>query len=187
MNQIPEKIKITLIQITAQLSIFRHNISHRKLFILWGVSILPALIIFLQVSGFLAWETRTVDLSNTEPLPQYAPHAYITRVISPLVCRMWVFPSSNPIKLFEDGALLPHQNSSHMAIGEQGLGRYSFWNGDLYFSSSDNSDPRSNGRTYQLALPVPVCSLIRLGFYFLIRSLDRAKVRNCPRFPKNRR
>ena len=34
----------------------------------------------------------------------------------------------------------------HADIAEKGSGRWSHWRGGVYFSASDNSDPRSNGR-----------------------------------------
>lgn len=43
----------------------------------------------------------------------------------------------------------PHQ--VHAAIREAGAGRHSHWGGNLYFSTSDNSDPNTNGRRYVLA------------------------------------
>jgi glycosyltransferase involved in cell wall biosynthesis len=36
----------------------------------------------------------------------------------------------------------------HDDIRVYGAGRYSLWHSDLYFSTSDNSDPRTNGRSY---------------------------------------
>jgi len=35
-------------------------------------------------------------------------------------------------------------------VRQLGGGRYSVWGNFLYFSSSDNSDPRTNGRVYRL-------------------------------------
>jgi hypothetical protein len=52
--------------------------------------------------------------------------------------------------LFEDNRELAPADSLHDDIRKLGRGRYSVWNGFLYFSSSDNSDPRTNGRTYWL-------------------------------------
>src|SRR4029077_6571352 len=37
---------------------------------------------------------------------------------------------------------------AHRSIREEGCGRYSRWGDTVYFSTSDNSDPRSNGRLY---------------------------------------
>jgi hypothetical protein len=56
-------------------------------------------------------------------------------------------PAASPIRLFENGVGSAH--SAHQDIRTLGGGRFSDWNaGAIYFSSSDNSDPRSNGRIY---------------------------------------
>jgi hypothetical protein len=52
------------------------------------------------------------------------------------------------LKLFEDGKELGPGHAVHVDIRQQGQGRYSHWNGTLYFAASDNSDPRTNGRKY---------------------------------------
>lgn len=54
--------------------------------------------------------------------------------------------------LLEDGKPLSAPHSFHKNIRETGNGKYSHWgNKMLYFSASDNSDPRTNGRKYTLA------------------------------------
>lgn len=54
--------------------------------------------------------------------------------------------------LLENGKPLPHPRALHATIRKVGKGHYSHWTaGTLYFSTSDNSDPRTNGRTYTLA------------------------------------
>jgi hypothetical protein len=51
--------------------------------------------------------------------------------------------------LLEDGIPLPGPaNALHDEIRGLGGGRYSFWKGTVYFSTPDNSDPRTNGRQY---------------------------------------
>lgn len=53
--------------------------------------------------------------------------------------------------LLEDDKPLSTPNADHKAIRESGKGCYSHWTADtLYFSTSDNSDPRTNGRKYTL-------------------------------------
>lgn len=52
--------------------------------------------------------------------------------------------------LLEDGREIG-KASDHEAIRQHGAGRCSFWHGTLWFSSSDGSDPRSNGRRYEVA------------------------------------
>jgi len=53
----------------------------------------------------------------------------------------------------ENGQPLGPPHSSHDAIRESGGGAYSHWNKQLYFSTSDGSDPRTNGRTYSTVGP----------------------------------
>jgi len=55
--------------------------------------------------------------------------------------------------VFEDGQPMGPGAFSHDEIRAWGGGRFSFWNALLYFSSSDNADPGSNGREYALTLP----------------------------------
>ena len=52
------------------------------------------------------------------------------------------------VRLYEDGVQLGPSHASHDEIQRLGAGRYSHWKGRLYFSSSDGSDPRANGRRY---------------------------------------
>jgi len=56
----------------------------------------------------------------------------------------------SPLLLYENDVLLGSAHSPHVEIREIGLGRYSHWNNTLYFSTSDNTDPRKNKRIYSL-------------------------------------
>jgi hypothetical protein len=55
------------------------------------------------------------------------------------------------VVVFEDGVPLRKPHAPHDDIRKYGLGAYSHWNGEIYLSASDNSDPRSNGRRYTYA------------------------------------
>lgn len=61
--------------------------------------------------------------------------------------------SRSQLMLLEDGKpLIPH--SAHVDIIFQGMGRFSHWGArGLVFSTSDNTDPRTNGRTYKVVFP----------------------------------
>jgi hypothetical protein len=65
--------------------------------------------------------------------------------------------SSSPIMLYEDDKPLgPAHATPHSEIGTLGHGRFSHWKGNFsvfVFSSSDNTDPRTNGRTYWAVKP----------------------------------
>lgn len=59
------------------------------------------------------------------------------------------YPNVSPLRIFENGVELGPAHSYHADIRANGAGRFSYWNGLLYFSTSDNSDPRTNGRIYE--------------------------------------
>ncbi len=61
------------------------------------------------------------------------------------------FDGASRIKVFEDGKALPHGKAMHDEIRNLGGGRFSHWGPHLFFSTSDNSDPRTNGRVYTAA------------------------------------
>lgn len=62
------------------------------------------------------------------------------------------YPKHLPSLMLEDGQPLPYPLDNHAEIAHKGMGRYSIWrdSNTIYFSSSDNSDPRNNGRQYEL-------------------------------------
>jgi len=55
------------------------------------------------------------------------------------------------IQLYEDGKPLGPGHCGHAEVREKGEGRYSHWSDLLYFSTSDNTSPLENGRTYTYA------------------------------------
>jgi hypothetical protein len=62
-------------------------------------------------------------------------------------------PCRSPLIVLENGLPLGPQHSTHEAIKSLGRGSLSHWGGALYFSTSDNSDPRANGRAYAALIP----------------------------------
>ncbi len=52
--------------------------------------------------------------------------------------------------LLEDGVPLPHAHCTHDEIRSLGGGRYSHWGAAIWFATSDDSDPRTNGRAYSV-------------------------------------
>ena len=64
--------------------------------------------------------------------------------------------SSSTLRVFENGIELGPAHTWHSQIRSLGMGRFSHWGGSdgtsspsaLYFSASDNTDPRQNGRMY---------------------------------------
>lgn len=56
----------------------------------------------------------------------------------------------SPYFLMEDGRPLAPAHAIHDDIRNNGKGRWSHWGQNIYFSSSDGSDPRQNNRKYTL-------------------------------------
>jgi len=52
------------------------------------------------------------------------------------------------LRLYEDNGRLGPSCTIHFDIEQHGAGRYSHWKNYLYFSTSDGSDPNTNGRLY---------------------------------------
>jgi len=94
----------------------------------------------------------------------------IGRVLAALVAydSMLDFGASRA-SLKEDGVAIGRAHSDHAGIARDGGGRFSHWGHPLgqrvFLSSSDGSDPRSNGRFYALELQVlpPVWLLVLAG------------------------
>lgn len=61
-------------------------------------------------------------------------------------------PQASVIRIFEDGKEIGPAHSAHADIRSVGKGRFSHWGTNLYFSASDNTDPRKNGRKYTYAV-----------------------------------
>jgi hypothetical protein len=155
------------------------NFFHSKRFlvllaILWVVSLAAVLLFWLQ--GNILFSDRfnqqyPVQVQAAQP-SGHGPNSYSVPM------GMGQFSQNeniqSPARLYEDGRALGPGNASHAVIGAQGGGRFSFWkDGNLYFSSSDNSDPRTNGRKYVLVLPLSlspvemVIALVWFGFLTL--------------------
>lgn len=65
-------------------------------------------------------------------------------------------PQRSPFVLFENMTRLGPAHTEHAEIVKYGHGRFSHWNDSGFiFSSSDGTNPRSNGRTYWAVIPPP--------------------------------
>jgi hypothetical protein len=57
-------------------------------------------------------------------------------------------PTQSTLRIFENGVELGPAHSNHNDIRKYGLGQFSHWGNEIIFSSSDNTNPLSNGRKY---------------------------------------
>ncbi len=66
-------------------------------------------------------------------------------------------PTRSTLRIFENGVELKPPHSKHRDIKNLGQGRFSHWDDGsgfvaLYFSASDNTNPKTNGRTYTYSI-----------------------------------
>ena len=120
----------------------------------------------------LAWERRSLQTVDAIPV---AGHAYQLDLGIDWMDRRAL--SGSPAVIYEDGIPLKHPNNSPFNIKQRGKGRFSVENGHLFFSASDNSDPRKNGRSYEIYWPTPIPIFYQyvffvsflIGVFFLVR------------------
>ena len=88
---------------------------------------------------------NTVSLDG--PFSRGEGYAYVRKVPDH---RVNDTSSPDGLRLCENDKLLGPEQAIHDSIRKRGRGLFSFWNDYLYFSTSDNSDPNTNGRTYRI-------------------------------------
>lgn len=89
-------------------------------------------------------ERITHEIGNAYSVPELSPASLLWRYQSD----DFQNPVRADLQLYENGVLLSPAHSTHEEIRNAGGGKYSFWEGQLYFSASDNSSPLENGRNY---------------------------------------
>ncbi len=122
--------------------------------ILAWVSVGALLVAGLAAAGLFR---ATVTLPSRDIAPE-SGHAFI----APISHHAWlVTPGDDEtasgidaVALFENGIARGPGRQLHQAIRDKGTGRFAVNRGYVRFSASDNSDPRKNGRSYRLQLPV---------------------------------
>jgi|ERR1041385_2467400 hypothetical protein len=86
--------------------------------------------------------------------------AYVARVHQ--LNQLGDLPDSDrsPVMLYEDNRVLGPAHSLHDDVANSGGGRFSHWKDiGIVFSTSDNTDPNSNGRTYWAVVGHPAARL----------------------------
>lgn len=77
-------------------------------------------------------------------------------------------PKKSGLKLFENGKPLGPAHAVHDQIRGKGSGRYSHWGDFLYFSATDNTDPRTNGRDYTAIYAFSVRRQIYVPLFLIV-------------------
>jgi len=140
--------------------------------------LLPVIAILHLILGIAIWSAPSVDA--TIPLSGIRAEqgaAYLA-AIPPSTRFPYTLPSdtsaasASRLLLLEDGKPLGPAHAFHTDIRQSGGGRYSHWNEDIYFSASDGSDPRTNGRTYAYSSPTRLHSAILLPSVLILALVD---------------
>lgn len=91
-------------------------------------------------------------------------------------------PPLSDLRMLEDSRALSPARAWHSEIRERGAGAFSHWRGHVFFSSSDNSDPRTNGRSYSFTAnariqPSIIHGLIYTGYALIAVTVMGLAVR----------
>lgn len=131
--------------------------SHKlQLLVSWmlNVGVLVAALLALALSAAVVIAPRLSDGMAPDGISPDGGHAY---TFNPGFSIRWpyVVPShpehelsSDDVRLTEDGRPIGTLEPSHEVIRQLGQGRHNLWQGTLWFSTSDDTDPRTNARTY---------------------------------------
>lgn len=122
------------------------------------VALLSALLLVLVAYGIGPVTSRTLTPSE---IRHQAGHAYYVDAAPSIPLAPFLVtaqpdnsdaPRRSTLVLLEDGQRLGPPHSAHGEVQQRGEGRFSHWSADrhaaLIFSTSDNSDPRVNARSY---------------------------------------
>ncbi|MGC4099112.1 MAG: hypothetical protein QM706_18530 [Nitrospira sp.] len=67
--------------------------------------------------------------------------------------------------LLEDGKPIGQPHAMHDEIRNKGAGNYSHWEQSLYFSALDCTDPRSNGKRYEVSIPMSLSLYANVSWF----------------------
>jgi hypothetical protein len=146
----------------------------------FSVTALIVLLVNSAICCFL-WFTPTFQFSiaNNEIRPELGgayqtADGFVERYVYFLPTDSVGSPASSNLMMFEDGRALRPSHSLHTDIREKGRGRYSHWDGSIIFSSTDGTDPRSNGRAYSVRSSTEVKPQFKLPLVSILALLDVA-------------
>jgi 4-amino-4-deoxy-L-arabinose transferase-like glycosyltransferase len=115
------------------------------------IAVATALGVHRSGTAYLAWTTVPIDSESAVPDGGHA--------VSIGVGTLWMSAhrtGQSVARVLENGVGLATPDARHDDIRDFGRGRFSLWGGRLFWSASDNSDPRTNGRRYELVWPLRI-------------------------------
>jgi hypothetical protein len=137
----------------------------KKLLIVGCVTVIFAgALIYLHSNALfpLAWERKSLSMKNAI---HESGHSYKLPLGIDWMDRKNL--GESPAIIYEDDTPLKFPNTPAFIVNRRGRGRFTIEGGNLILSSSDNSDPRTNGRRYEIYWPIPILSSIRWVFHAL--------------------
>src|SRR5262249_31946861 len=92
-------------------------------------------------------------LALSPPLPQLEGYAYKASVPQLNDLGDIAAAARSPTIICEDDHRMGPAHIPYAEVIEKGRGRFSHYQGEVVFSTSDNTDPNSNGRQYRIVIP----------------------------------
>lgn len=158
-------------------SLSRHGSATRLRFLAW----LIAAVVFHAIAAYLiTYTSRVTETINPAAIRPEIGSAYI---VSLDIHSGWPYvveedstlePSRSHLILFEDKRALGPAHTLHDQIRSAGAGRYSHWGSTIIFATSDDSDPRTNGRRYSFAAGATLDMSVQLLLAATIALIDIA-------------
>lgn len=129
-----------------------------------AVFIAMGILLLLHATGIipLAWEQKPIETDKLRN-PEGFMYVYNLGTDKLSDSKLWDFPAY----LYENNILSSQPHESQSLIAEYGRGRYILREKSLFFSTSDNSDPKENARSYKLEYPAE----IRIRYQVLLFGL----------------
>ncbi len=115
------------------------GISFLFFFHTYGINLLPGPYVDISPQAIRPWSAGTPSVAYAFDFSGSEPDAPFYR--------------ASRIELYEDGLLLSSGHAIAEGIAQTGMGYWVHQPGQVVFSSSDNTDPRTNGRTYSVGYP----------------------------------
>lgn len=139
-----------LIKSTRVLELTRQVIPLASLNLLFVAS---GILLLVHTTGIipLAWDRQSIDPDKIRN-PEGFMHVYNLGTDKFSDTKFWDYPAY----VYENNVLLSQPHESQSLISEYGRGRYILREKVLFFSTSDNSSPKTNGRMYSLEYPTEV-------------------------------
>lgn len=134
-----------------------------KVVIIWFLFFFPAVLIFLNNNSLLPLRHEKKVLKGFGCVE----NGFACDINIGAGWLTWGDMSGSPTFILENGKPLPIQDTYNAYIAAKGRGRYNVLNEWAVFSSSDNSDPRTNGRVYEIDGVLKFPRVVSWASYFL--------------------